>query len=169
MADIEELAGPNKETSQQQPTTSIRKERKQRKTSNQQPWEVLYENTDLRQAISILPSNYEFEIYKSIWRILEINAKFVALQFPEGLLMYSCIISDILQRFTGCQTIIMADVTYGACCIDDYTADKIGVDFLIHYGHSCLIPIQQTMVKVSYCSLLPPFYLSWMLSDAIGC
>lgn len=32
----------------------------------------------------------------------------------------------------------------GACCIDDYSAKALGADLLIHYGHSCLIPIDQT-------------------------
>jgi len=32
----------------------------------------------------------------------------------------------------------MGDVTYGACCIDDYTAVALGCDMLVHYGHSCL-------------------------------
>ena len=34
----------------------------------------------------------------------------------------------------------MGDVTYGACCIDDYTALALGCDMLVHYGHSCLGP-----------------------------
>lgn len=29
----------------------------------------------------------------------------------------------------------MADVTYGACCIDDFTVKEVGGDFLIHYGN----------------------------------
>jgi 2-(3-amino-3-carboxypropyl)histidine synthase len=98
-----------------------------------------------------------------------VKAKCVALQFPEGLLAYSCIIADILQTFTGVDTVskmsfcqqlrcvsniggfslsfvfvankkvIMGDVTYGACCVDDYTARSLGCDFLIHYGHRFLI------------------------------
>ena len=32
----------------------------------------------------------------------------------------------------------MGDVTYGACCVDDYTALALGCDMLVHYGHSCL-------------------------------
>jgi len=28
----------------------------------------------------------------------------------------------------------MGDVTYGACCIDDLSADTLGADFIIHYG-----------------------------------
>nr|NVI70969.1 putative diphthamide biosynthesis protein 1 [Cucujiformia] len=40
---------------------------------------------------------------------------------------------------------------YGACCVDDFTAKSLGVDLLIHYGHSCLVPIDQTNgVKVLY-------------------
>ena len=32
----------------------------------------------------------------------------------------------------------MSDVTYGACCVDDYSARALGCDFMVHYGHSCL-------------------------------
>lgn len=38
----------------------------------------------------------------------------------------------------------MSDVTYGACCVDDYSARALGCDFLVHYGHSCLVPIDVT-------------------------
>lgn len=41
------------------------------------------------------------------------NTTLVALQFPEGLLMYSCVIADILEKYTACEVIIMGDVTYG--------------------------------------------------------
>lgn len=65
--------------------------------------------------------------------------------------MFATTISDILTKFTDCDTIIMGDVTYGACCIDDYTAIALKADLLVHYGHSCLIPIDQTRnIKVLY-------------------
>lgn len=64
--------------------------------------------------------------------------------------MYACVISDIIERFGNAKVIIMADVTYGACCIDDFTAKKIGADLLIHYGHSCLVPLNITTVKVCF-------------------
>lgn len=44
----------------------------------------------------------------------------------------------------------MGDVTYGACCIDDYTARALGCDMLVHYAHSCLIPIDVTKIKTLY-------------------
>jgi len=101
-------------------------------------------NADLEKAISTLPSNYTFEIRKTLWKMRQAKATIVALQFPEGLLMYACIISDILEHFGGVETIVMGDVTYGACCVDDLTAKALGCDFLVHYGHSCLIPIDVT-------------------------
>uniref|UniRef100_A0A6B2L796 2-(3-amino-3-carboxypropyl)histidine synthase subunit 1 n=1 Tax=Arcella intermedia TaxID=1963864 RepID=A0A6B2L796_9EUKA len=104
----------------------------------------------LMEAIRVLPLNYSFEIEKSIWRLKCANSKRVALQFPEGLLAYSCIIADILERWANVEVVIMGDVTYGACCVDDFTARALGCDFLIHYGHSCLVPIQKTTIETLY-------------------
>lgn len=108
------------------------------------------ENADLNSSISSLPSNYNFEIHKTIWRAKQTEAKCVALQFPEGLLMFACTIADIVERFTGAETIIMGDVTYGACCVDDFTARALGADLMVHYGHSCLVPIDTTSIKMLY-------------------
>ncbi|XP_041971467.1 2-(3-amino-3-carboxypropyl)histidine synthase subunit 1 [Aricia agestis] len=105
----------------------------------------------LNRACETLPGNYNFEIHKTIWRIRSLGSKRVALQMPEGLTMFATTICDIIEAFTGADTVIMGDVTYGACCIDDFTAVALGVDLLVHYGHSCLIPIDQTSnIKVLY-------------------
>ncbi|KAI5695928.1 hypothetical protein M8J75_005599 [Diaphorina citri] len=113
--------------------------------------EAILNNPKLKRAIEDLPSNYDFEIYKSVWRIQQLKAKRVALQMPEGLLMFALKICDIIEEFTEADTVIMGDVTYGACCVDDYTAKALGVDLLLHYGHSCLIPIDQTQsIKMLY-------------------
>lgn len=114
-----------------------------RRVANQIPEEIL-NNPDLQHAVAKLPKNYNFEIYKSVWKIKSFQSKRVALQFPEGLLIYACVISDIIKEFTGAETLIMGDVTYGACCVDDFTAKALGADFMIHYGHSCLVPISAT-------------------------
>ncbi|RBQ67449.1 hypothetical protein FVER14953_00560 [Fusarium verticillioides] len=117
---------------------------------NQVPKEIL-ENADLKAAITLLPTNYNFEIPKTIHRIQTSDAKRVALQMPEGLLLFATTISDILAQFCpGVETLIMGDVTYGACCIDDYTARALGCDLLVHYAHSCLIPVDVTTIKTLY-------------------
>ncbi|KAF2076032.1 hypothetical protein CYY_002646 [Polysphondylium violaceum] len=116
----------------------------------QQVPEDILNDVELNNALKVLPSNYNFEIFKTIHRLRLNQSKRVALQFPEGLLMYSCLISDILEKFAGVETIIMGDVTYGACCVDDYTARSLGADFMVHYGHSCLVPIDVSEIKMLY-------------------
>ncbi|KAI9873145.1 MAG: Diphthamide biosynthesis protein 1 [Pleopsidium flavum] len=117
---------------------------------NQVPPEIL-NDPDIVAALSLLPPNYSFEIPKTIHRIRTSGSKKVALQFPEGLLLFATTISDILTRFCpGIETLIMGDVTYGACCIDDYTARALGCDLLVHYAHSCLIPVDVTKIKTLY-------------------
>jgi 2-(3-amino-3-carboxypropyl)histidine synthase len=45
-----------------------------------------------------LPKNYEFEVHKTIWNIRKWDCKMVGLQMPEGLLMWGCVLSDIVER-----------------------------------------------------------------------
>ncbi|CCE79766.1 Piso0_001854 [Millerozyma farinosa CBS 7064] len=116
---------------------------------NQIPDDIL-NNEELNESIKLLPSNYNFEIHKTVWNIKKHNAKRVALQMPEGLLIYSLIISDILENFCGVETVVMGDVSYGACCIDDYTARALDCDLIVHYAHSCLVPIDNMSIKVLY-------------------
>lgn len=42
------------------------------------------------------------QVHKTVWRVRQQGAKRVALQFPEGLLMYACVIADILERQGSC-------------------------------------------------------------------
>ncbi|CAK3988228.1 Diphthamide biosynthesis 1 [Lecanosticta acicola] len=117
---------------------------------NNVPDDILHDK-DINDAIALLPKNYNFEIHKTIHRIRTSGAKKIALQMPEGLLLFATTISDILTQFCpGASTLIMGDVTYGACCIDDYTARALGCDMLVHYAHSCLIPVNVTKIQTLY-------------------
>ncbi|XP_062872776.1 2-(3-amino-3-carboxypropyl)histidine synthase subunit 1 [Trichomycterus rosablanca] len=138
--DVEVAAKPKK-------TPTVRAPRR---IANQIPDEIL-KDPELQEAIGVLPTNYNFEIHKTVWRVRQAKAKRVALQLPEGLQMFACVIADIIERFTGADTLVMGDVTYGACCVDDFTARALGADFMVHYGHSCLIPIDTTAgIKMLY-------------------
>ena len=74
--------------------------------------------------------------------------------------MHSTLITDLISTFcsekdlTGSipvNCLILGDVTYGACCIDDLASKKLGCDFIVHYGHSCLVPIpEMTIANVLY-------------------
>ncbi len=86
----------------------------------------------------------------------------------------------------------MGDVTYGACCVDDFTAKALGCDLMVHYGHSCLgkcmipslnyvllyrkIDVQYSLVDVQIASFSPiphtktlfRLYLLHSLDDSTG-
>jgi len=117
---------------------------------NKIPDEIL-NDPQLQLAMKVLPDNYNLEVPKSIWRIRKDGYKRVALQLPEGLTMFATTLCDIIEKFTEAETVIMSDVTYGACCVDDFSARALGCDFMIHYGHSCLVPVDQTSsIKMLY-------------------
>ncbi|CAG2115329.1 unnamed protein product [Medioppia subpectinata] len=121
-------------------------------TKSQIPSEIL-DNKLLNERISsTLPKNYNFEFHKIIWRLKSSAAQRVGLQFPEGLFVFAITIADIIEEFTQIDVIIMGDVTYGSCCIDDLTADAMDCDFIVHFGHSCLVPVNQMVngIKVLY-------------------
>jgi len=117
---------------------------------NQIPAEIL-EDPLLNASIeALLPANYSFEVHKTIWHVRKYGIQRVALQMPEGLAMFSTSIADLVELHTDAEAVILADVTYGACCVDDYTARALGCDMLVHYGHSCLIPIDTTTIRCLY-------------------
>ncbi|KAM7278318.1 hypothetical protein ACFE04_005452 [Oxalis oulophora] len=87
----------------------------------------------------------------------------VALQFPDAYLKDSVKIvralKDKLKSLIDTQAVgsngkevglfIMADTTYGSCCVDEVAAAHIDADCVIHYGHTCLSPT----------STLPAFFV----------
>ena len=133
-------------------------EEKEKKIINileEDKYKEMKENKLLSLAISKLPKNYNFEIYKSLDKINQISNKKkskakIALQFPDGLMCFSILISDILTTFGKCDTIILGDITYGACCIDDIDCNILECDLLIHYCHSCLVPSTKCLVEILY-------------------
>lgn len=58
-------------------------------------------NDDLLNAAiqTYLPSNYNFEIHKTIHHVRHYGSTCVALQMPEGLTLWATAISDIIERF----------------------------------------------------------------------
>jgi 2-(3-amino-3-carboxypropyl)histidine synthase len=102
---------------------------------------------------SSLPTAYSFEISKTVQRIqkLQLDKPHIALQMPEGLLMYATVLADLYQRvIPSLQVSVLGDVTYGACCVDDLGAAALGAHLLVHFGHSCLVPMQHTVIPCLY-------------------
>jgi 2-(3-amino-3-carboxypropyl)histidine synthase len=113
--------------------------------------ESLLQDAALNADIALLPSNYSFEVHKTVHRVRTLNARRVALQLPDGLLIYASVLADILhEHCDGAETLVLGDVTYGACCVDDLAAAALGADLLVHYGHSCLVPVQGCALPMLY-------------------
>ncbi|OTF75268.1 diphthamide biosynthesis protein 1-like protein [Euroglyphus maynei] len=118
---------------------------------NQIPDEIINDPILNQRIVQFLPENYNFEIHKTIWRIRQNGSKRICLQFPDGLFIFAVPIVDILREFLtdDIEFIIMADVAYGACCVDDMKAREMDCDMLVHYGHSCLVPINRMASGIS--------------------
>jgi 2-(3-amino-3-carboxypropyl)histidine synthase len=149
-AEAKQKAEDNGVGSVEETTAIIQTSARRPRPLNQIPPEILHDPA-INAAIALLPANYSFEIHKTIHRIRSLHSQQIALQFPEGLLLFATTISDILTTFCpGTTYYILGDVTYGACCIDDYTARALNCDLLIHYAHSCLIPISKEKIATLY-------------------
>jgi hypothetical protein len=99
----------------------------------------------IRKNIEISPilnlsENYEryFEVDKCVKWIVDNGYERVALQFPDELLHLTVLVyNSISKRIGGARAYVLADSTYGSCCIDEKTAAHINADALIHFGHTC--------------------------------
>jgi diphthamide biosynthesis enzyme Dph1/Dph2-like protein len=49
-------------------------------------------------------------VHKTVWRLREAKARRVALQLPEGLLMFALTLADILQTHTGARGVVFVVV-----------------------------------------------------------
>ena len=82
-------------------------------------------------------SLYDMDIDKAIKTINKLNARNVALEFPEGLKTQAIAIAKILEKETNATIIISGDPCFGAC--DTSTGKMKGiVDLIIHYAHTPL-------------------------------
>ncbi|XP_010940709.1 uncharacterized protein [Elaeis guineensis] len=132
-------------------STTKKKPAPKRFVKSQIPVEILSDPA-LNAAAALLPSNYDFEIHKTVHRVVSSAARRVALQLPDGLLMYALPIADILRSSSAAaeDVLVLADPTYGACCLDDFAASALQADLLVHYGHSCLVPVPSARLPTLY-------------------
>ena len=81
---------------------------------------------------------FDFEEERVKQEILKLGAKRVLIQFPEGLKPEAPRIAKTIEKL-GVLPIISADPCYGACDLATADAENLGVDLVIHYGHSKLV------------------------------
>eukprot|EP00850_Spirogloea_muscicola_P015443 SM000118S25586 [mRNA] locus=s118:144641:148574:- [translate_table: standard] len=77
------------------------------------------------------------------------------LQFPDELLELSAGVAAALsaacQRRSPeaheVQLFVMADTSYGSCCVDEIAAAHVDAQCVVHYGHACLTPTSRLPAK----------------------
>ncbi|KAF8547442.1 diphthamide biosynthesis protein [Imleria badia] len=64
----------------------------------------------------------------------------VALQFPDELLHDAVPVYRLLKRTVGQghDLYVLADTSYGNCCVDEVAAQHVDADLMVHYGHACM-------------------------------
>jgi diphthamide biosynthesis protein 2 len=98
------------------------------------------ERTVEANAIKIDNIDSYYEIERTCQLILEGGYSRIALQFPDELLPDSATVAGKLRDRTGKSVFILADTSYGSCCVDEVAAEHVSADFIVHYGRSCLSP-----------------------------
>jgi len=81
---------------------------------------------------------FDFEEERIKTEIAKLGAKRVLLQMPEGLKQEGPRLAKIIEK-TGALPIISADPCYGACDLATAEAESLGVDLIVHFGHSKLM------------------------------
>jgi len=73
------------------------------------------------------------------------GAKVVGLQLPEGLKRMTPRIVDAIEQATGATVVVSADPCYGACDLVDDQLEPLGVQLVVHVGHS---PLGDTQPRI---------------------
>ncbi|KXT07384.1 hypothetical protein AC578_531 [Pseudocercospora eumusae] len=98
----------------------------------------------------------QYEIKRTISEIRNGTWKRIALQFPDDMLVdaprvFDRIKDGLAKARADAKAIgvgeevdeklcILADTSYGACCVDEVAAEHVDADVVVHYGRSCLSP-----------------------------
>ncbi|TKA52166.1 hypothetical protein B0A53_05010 [Rhodotorula sp. CCFEE 5036] len=83
-----------------------------------------------------------YEVDLTLAEIERVNYHRIGLQFADEQL------HDAVQVYRALrdrlpkekELYVLADTTYGSCCVDEVAAQHVDADFVVHYGHTCLSP-----------------------------
>ncbi len=81
---------------------------------------------------------FDFEEERIKQEIAKLGAKRVLLQLPEGLKPEGPRLAKIIEK-SGALPIISADPCYGACDLATADAERLGIDLIVHFGHSKMV------------------------------
>ncbi|KAK7039454.1 2-(3-amino-3-carboxypropyl)histidine synthase subunit 2 [Favolaschia claudopus] len=81
-----------------------------------------------------------YEIERTIEQIIAGDYKRIALQFPDELLHDAVPVYRRLKAGIGLgrELYVLADTSYGSCCVDEVAAQHVDADVMVHYGYACM-------------------------------
>ena len=82
---------------------------------------------------------FNFEESRLKGEIKKQGAKRVLIQLPEGLKPDGLRLAVVVEE-AGALAIVSSDPCHGACDLALHDAESLGVDLVVHYGHSGIIP-----------------------------
>lgn len=82
-------------------------------------------------------SEHDFGLSSVVQKIREVNAKTIVVQLPNGFQKCFDYIAQKIKDYVGAQLKIVLSLnpSYGSCLVDEHTAEEIGADIIIHFGH----------------------------------
>ncbi|XP_016960818.1 2-(3-amino-3-carboxypropyl)histidine synthase subunit 2 [Drosophila biarmipes] len=101
---------------------------------------ALERQTETEQPVTFEQIWNERHQRKSVDWIRQNGYKRVCLQFPDDYLPHSNAISVALTELLSPEEVkvfILADTTYGSCCVDEIAAAHVDADSVIHFGNAC--------------------------------
>ncbi|KAH6902623.1 putative diphthamide synthesis protein-domain-containing protein [Coprinopsis sp. MPI-PUGE-AT-0042] len=101
--------------------------------------DVIQQTIDIHKPTVTDPDKF-YEIPETASQIIENDYKRIALQFPDDLLPDSVPIYKRLKAAigNGRELFILADTSYGSCCVDEVAAQHANADAIVHYGYACM-------------------------------
>ena len=90
---------------------------------------------------------FDLETERVVKTILERRARRVLLQSPEGIKHQSLSLAEEIHARTKAIVYVSADPCYGACDLPENETEVLGIDLIIHYGHTPYFKIKPKKVE----------------------
>jgi len=81
-------------------------------------------------------SAFDLEEDRVVAEVARRGARLVGLQLPEGLKRQAARLSALIESRTGAVVVVSGDPCYGACDLAEDALGALGVDLVVHVGHT---------------------------------
>jgi len=110
---------------------------------------------------------YKIDLENAVNIIVKNNYKKVLLQIPDGLKSNFFKFADFIEEKTNAEVIISADSCFGACDIPSYDLKKLGIELIIHVGHTDISEIKNSQIQTIFVNAESNLDISKVIQKAI--